>query len=106
MARNNAALAAFNQLQRQIKHITPQVYAGIALALHREFGWGFVRINRLFQASQAIWMECNDRDIDMVDMCAQEIGIELRHEMEPEPEREASLMEHLRNRRKRRNGRR
>lgn len=69
-------------LQKQITTITPQVYASIALALHRKFGWGFVRINRAFLSSQYIWAECNERDEPMIKMCFDETGIELHSDEE------------------------
>ena len=36
------------KMKEQIKQITPEIYAGIALALHRKYKWGYKRINALF----------------------------------------------------------
>ena len=67
-------------LYKKIEQITPEVYAGIALALHRKCGWGYKRINDLFVESQTIWNECINSDINMMEMCEKETGIELRKE--------------------------
>lgn len=67
-------------LYKKIEQITPEVYAGIALTLHRKYGWGYKRINDLFEESQIIWNECINSDINMVEMCEKETGIELRKE--------------------------
>lgn len=77
MAKNKRLLNQFALMNRHIKTLTPQVYAAIALALHREFGWGYVRINRLFAASQDIWFECVDRGANMLKMCEDETGIQV-----------------------------
>ncbi len=57
--------------------IVPQVYAAIAIALHREYGWGYTRINRAFARSQEIWESFNGRMDEMVKMCEEETGISL-----------------------------
>lgn len=73
--KNKALIEQFKRLERNIQQITPQVYAGIALALHRNNGWGYKRINDLFAESQMIWNECNAKDINMIQMCEDETGI-------------------------------
>lgn len=78
MAKNNDLINRYKLLNERINTITPTVYAGIALALHRKCGWGYKRINDLFMESQKIWYECNEKGIDMVSMCEEETGIELR----------------------------
>ena len=55
MAKNYAfieQMKAAAKLKKQINKITPEVYAGIALALHRKQKWGYKRINELFMESQ------------------------------------------------------
>ena len=37
--KNNALINHYKRLEKQIANITPQVYAGIALALSRKYGW-------------------------------------------------------------------
>lgn len=78
MAKNNDLINRYKQLYAQIKSITPQVYACIALALHRKYGWGFKRINDLFAESQNIWGECVDSDLNMIQMCEEETGIDVQ----------------------------
>ena len=80
MGKNNNLINKYKMLYKKIEQITPEVYAGIALALHRKCGWGYKRINDLFEESQIIWNECINSDINMVEMCEKETGIELRKE--------------------------
>ena len=80
MAKNNYLINKYKILYKKINQITPEVYAGIALALHRKCGWGYKRINDLFEESQIIWNECINSDINMMEMCEKETGIELRKE--------------------------
>lgn len=80
MGKNNNLINKYKMLYKKIEQITPEVYAGIALALHRKYGWGYKRINDLFVESQTIWNECINSDINMVEMCEKETGIELRKE--------------------------
>ena len=80
MGKNNNLINKYKMLYKKIDQITPEVYAGIALALHRKCGWGYKRINDLFVESQTIWNECINSDINMMEMCEKETGIELRKE--------------------------
>lgn len=80
MGKNNNLINKYKMLYKKIEQITPEVYAGIALALHRKCGWGYKRINDLFEESQIIWNECINSDINMMEMCEKETGIELRKE--------------------------
>ena len=80
MAKNNILIEQYKTMYKKIQQITPEVYAGIALALHRKYGWGYKRINDLFLESQNIWNECVNSGINMVEMCEEETGIELRKE--------------------------
>ena len=80
MGKNNNLINKYKVLYKKIEQITPEVYAGIALTLHRKYGWGYKRINDLFEESQIIWNECINSDINMMEMCEKETGIELRKE--------------------------
>ena len=80
MGKNNNLINKYKMLYKKIEQITPEVYAGIALTLHRKYGWGYKRINDLFEGSQIIWNECINSDINMLEMCEKETGIELRKE--------------------------
>lgn len=64
-------------MDRKCKEITPEVYACIALALHRKYGWGFKRISDLFEESQDIWYECIQSSESMVELCEKETGIDV-----------------------------
>ncbi len=81
MAKNKYVIENMKRLQRTINNITPQVYAGVALALHRKCGWGYKRINDLFSVSQDIWTECVESDINMIQMCLEETGIDVQRKV-------------------------
>lgn len=78
---NKRLVNQFKAMYQQINQITPQVYAGIALSLHRKYGWGFKRINDLFTESQAIWQECVDSGVNMIKMCEEETGIDIQRKV-------------------------
>ena len=78
MAKNNLLIESMKRVQREIDNTVPNVYAAIALALHRKHGWGYKRINDLFVESQKIWDEANDKYTEMPIMCLDEIGIDVR----------------------------
>lgn len=70
------------KMERQCREITPSVYASIAIALHRRYGWGFQRISTLFAESQEVWNECIQGDISMVEMCERETGIDVQRRVD------------------------
>jgi hypothetical protein len=70
------------KMERQCREITPSVYACIALALHRKYGWGFKRISDLFAESQKIWEESIREDSSMIEKCEKEIGIDVMARIE------------------------
>lgn len=82
MAKNNYVIENMKRLQKTINNITPQVYAGIAIALHRKHGWGYKRINDLFCESQIIWNECVQADVNMMQMCLDETGIDVQRKVD------------------------
>jgi hypothetical protein len=77
MARNNMLIANMKRVQKTIDSILPCVYAGVALTLHRKYGWGYKRINDLFTESQHIWEEAVERGENMAKMCLDETGIDV-----------------------------
>ena len=78
MARKNHVLIAnMKRVQKQIDDVLPCVYAGIALALHRELGWGYKRINKVFTRSQEIWQEAVFTGENMAKTCLDETGIDV-----------------------------
>lgn len=66
------------ELDIQANNMVPGVYASLALALHRNWGFGFKRINRLFLQSQKIWEELGTDD--MIELCEKETNILLKGE--------------------------
>ena len=78
MAKNKNLNNRWAFLYKKIDSITPQIYAAIAISLHRKFGWGYKRINDLFVESQEVWNECVSNGVDMVKKCEDETGIECR----------------------------
>ncbi len=84
MGKNNKLINQMNALalKHKIENIekaasetTPQIYAAIALALHREVGFGYERINRVFLESQRIWEGYKGNLGDMYKLCEAETGI-------------------------------
>lgn len=82
MAKNKALINEYRKLQESIRDTKPSVYAGIALALHRKHGWGYKRINDLFNESIVIWNECIQSDVKMLEMCENETGINVKMKVE------------------------
>lgn len=70
------------KMRKEMKTVIPKVYAGVALALHRKYKWGYKRINDLFVETQYIWNECSESDLNMIQMCEEETGIEVRGSIE------------------------
>lgn len=79
MMANKKLINQYKYMYKQTQQITPAIYASLAMALHREFGWGFERINRAFEASQDIWLNHYGNNEDMLEDCFKETGIELRY---------------------------
>lgn len=66
------------KLEEEVKNLVPGVYASLAIALHRNWGWGFKRINRLFSQSQRIWEDLGTDNI--IELCEKETNILLKSE--------------------------
>lgn len=78
MARKNYVLIAnMKRVQKEINNVVPNVYAGIALALHRNNGWTFEQIDELFAESQRLWTEATETGENMAAMCLEETGIDV-----------------------------
>lgn len=84
MAKNNKLINSMLEIARRNREnniaqasddITPYIYAGIAIALHRRCGWGHKRINDLFLESQHLWEQYGG---DMLDLCESETGIMIK----------------------------
>lgn len=70
MGKNNKLINSLNEIARRNRsqnvataadQMVPQIYAAIAIALHRTYGFGYKRINDIFVESQHIW-ELNTTD--------------------------------------------
>ena len=66
------------KLEEEVKNLVPGVYASLAIALHRNWGWGFKRINQLFSQSQRIWEDLGTDNI--IELCEKETNILLKGE--------------------------
>jgi hypothetical protein len=66
------------KLKEEVNNLVPGVYASLAIALHRNWGWGFKRINRLFSQSQRIWEDLGTDNI--IELCEKETNILLKGE--------------------------
>lgn len=86
MGKNQRLLNTLNELARRKRsenvskaadQMVPQIYAAIAIALHRTYGFGYKRINDVFIESQHIWEDFNGRPDDMITLCEKETGVTL-----------------------------
>ena len=78
MAKNKDLINRYNILYNKVNRIVPEVYAGIALTLSRDYGWTYEQINEMFAKSQQTWQDYSDSHLDMIQACEEETGIELR----------------------------
>jgi hypothetical protein len=86
MGKNNRLINSLNEIARRNRQqnvekasdeMVPQIYAALAIALHREFGWGYTRINRAFVESQKIWEDFSGSGPEMIELCEKETGIKV-----------------------------
>ena len=70
-------IAQEKRYRRKITEITAQIYASFAIALHREYGFGYDRILRAFRASQDVWQKAIDEGISVYQQCEDETGIDI-----------------------------
>ena len=84
MSKNNKlinqmkALAARNleeAVDKASDEMVPVIYAAMALALHRTYGFGFQRIDHVFLESQRIWEDFAGNPKEMIRLCEKETGI-------------------------------
>lgn len=98
MAKNNKLINSLREvawrnreinIQEQAKYVIPIIYAGVALALHNEYGWGHKRINRAFMYSENLWQQIYDGRLEretMLKWCEEQTGIRLMNPEEAEKE--------------------
>lgn len=84
MAKNNKLINSLNEIARRNRsqnvataadQMVPQIYAAIAIALHRTYGFGYKRINDVFVESQHIWESYAGDGTGMVKKCEEETGV-------------------------------
>lgn len=84
MGKNNKLINSLNLIakKKQAENIgkaadqmVPQIYAAMAIALHRLYGFGYERINRAFKESQDIWEEFDGYIDEMAELCEKETGV-------------------------------
>lgn len=84
MGKNNRLINSINAIAKRKQdenvgkaadQMVPQIYAAMAIALHRTYGFGYERINRVFVESQKIWMNFDGRGEEMVKLCEKETGV-------------------------------
>lgn len=86
MGKNNKLINSLNEIARRnlasnvgraSNEMVPQIYAAVAIALHRTYGFGHKRINDVFYESQRIWESFAGTPEDMIKKCEDETGIKL-----------------------------
>lgn len=84
MGKNNRLINSINAIAkrkqdenvgRAADQMFPQIYAAMAIALHRTYGFGYDRINRVFVEPQHIWEEFVGVSDEMIELCEKETGI-------------------------------
>ena len=97
MGKNNRLINQMKELARQhrsenvskaIRNITPQFYASMALALHRVYGFGAIRIARVLEETKMIWEEFEGRGNELANACCEETGIRIVNDESEIPEDE------------------
>jgi hypothetical protein len=78
MAKNNDLINRYKLLNLRVQQIVPEVYAAVALTLYRDYEWTYEQINDLFGLTQEKWEYYSDMHLDMIQICSEETGIELR----------------------------
>lgn len=84
MGKNNRLINSINAIAKRKQdenvgkaadQMVPQIYSAMAIALHRTYGFGYDRINRVFVESQHIWEEFAGSGDEMIELCEKETGI-------------------------------
>lgn len=84
MGKNNSLINSINAIARRKQQenvgkaadqMVPQIYAAMALALYRTFGFDYEQINAVFLESQHIWEDFVGVSDEMIELCEKETGI-------------------------------
>ena len=82
MAKNKNFINSQKLLYQKIADTVPQIYASVALALWNTLGGSDVEkqeaIESIFAESQEIWQKCADNNEDMIQMCEEVTGFDVR----------------------------
>ena len=65
-------------LYKRIDQITPNVYSAFARVLAKNYGWEADQIATLFAETQSLWQAYLDDGRKMVEICYDELGIDVR----------------------------
>ena len=86
MGKNNRLINQLNAIASRNRQLhveeasdkmVPQIYAAMAIALHRTYGFGYERINRVFLESQHIWEDFSGNIEEMIELCEKETGVRI-----------------------------
>lgn len=86
MGKNNRLINQLNAIASRNRQLhveeasdkmVPQIYAAMAIALHRTYGFGYERINRVFLESQRIWEDFSGNIEEMIELCEKETGVRI-----------------------------
>lgn len=86
MGKNNRLINQLNAIasrNRQLHveeasdEMVPQIYAAMAIALHRSEKFGYERISRVFLESQRIWEDFSENIGEMIELCEKETGVRI-----------------------------
>lgn len=75
---NKSFIEFQKRLQKRIEMVTPEIFASLVLALRRGLDMSDEDIGEVLEQSQIIWNECVENGVNMVDMCLEETGIDVR----------------------------
>lgn len=84
MGKNNKLINSLNEIARRNRsqnvmatadQMVPQIYAAIAIALHRKYRFGYKRINDVFVESQHIWEGYTGDGVGIIKKCEEETGV-------------------------------
>lgn len=81
--KNYGLLNMLKENRKRVDHLTAQIYSAFAIELHRG-GMSEELINTVFANTNEIWTESLNQGIDIVEMCYEETGIEIRTVIENE----------------------
>ncbi len=86
MGKNNRLINQLNAIASRNRQLhveeasdkmVPQIYAAMAIALHRSEKFGYERINRVFLESQHIWEDFSVNIEEMIELCEKETGVRI-----------------------------